>query len=273
MRSVTQDILTIQSAVMFGAVGNEAALAIYRHHHIRAARLDTVRLAAHPGYGTHFKDITPADSIAALLREFSSLEHFTALKAIQTGYFGHADQIKACADFLHSISSVDNRPFYMLDPVLGDAGRLYVDASIRTQMITSLLPLADMITPNFWELQWLVNHKASNEGEQAVEMAQNLLSRFANIKAILVTSVLCENQISDILVTKTAHHIFSHKHKILKEGGIAGAGDILAALCLVYYLYGQNIEDTCRRASHQLARMLGHEPSPLGIDIEAFYRQ
>ena len=61
------DILSIQSGVMAGAVGNDAAGPIYAQRDLKAARLDTVRLAAHPGHGVMRAHTTPANTLSELL--------------------------------------------------------------------------------------------------------------------------------------------------------------------------------------------------------------
>ena len=68
-----RDILSIQSGVMAGAVGNDAAGPIYAQMGLSAARLDTVRLAAHPGHGAMRAQVTPPDAISALLIDFFNL--------------------------------------------------------------------------------------------------------------------------------------------------------------------------------------------------------
>ena len=77
-------ILAIQSAVLVGAVGNDAAIPVYTHFRQKAARLDTVRLAAHPGFQAGFSDIEVVDVGVTSLEEqrrtpwmtFHSLEEF-----------------------------------------------------------------------------------------------------------------------------------------------------------------------------------------------------
>ena len=62
-----KNILSIQSAVIHGAVGNNAAMPIYQYLHQPAESVDTVQLAAHPGFGTNTLSVTPAAELLSLI--------------------------------------------------------------------------------------------------------------------------------------------------------------------------------------------------------------
>ena len=123
-------ILSIQSAVIHGAVGNNAAMPIYQYLRQPAESVDTVQLAAHPGFGTSMLSVTPAAELGALLADYRKLDIFRELGAIQTGYFGDHSQIGPVAQFIAASTQANKPLIYLLDPVLGDSGRLYVDSSI-----------------------------------------------------------------------------------------------------------------------------------------------
>ncbi|MGB0810560.1 MAG: hypothetical protein ACPGRU_04795, partial [Candidatus Puniceispirillaceae bacterium] len=85
---------------MHGAVGNDAAMPVYQHLKQPAERLDTVRLAAHPGFGTKAVSVTPPDELNGLLTDYRHLAIFQNLAAVQTGYFGQPSQIDPVARFI-----------------------------------------------------------------------------------------------------------------------------------------------------------------------------
>jgi len=259
-------ILTIQSAVMYGVVGNDAAMRVYHHHKIAAARLDTARLAAHPGYNTQFCDISVASALTRLLDDTAQLAAFSKLKLVQTGYFGAADQTATIRDFLNTHYSEEKRPLYLLDPVLGDGGRLYVDDDLPTAIKRNLLPLADYITPNLFELELLTGRKLATDHE-VIDAAQSLLS--GRLKAVLVTGTLgTEAMAADILVMPDMIRKYPHP---LRQTGIAGAGDILSALLICGLLAGQPIKDAAEIASTSLSEMIATTQSPLGIDLDSWF--
>ena len=267
LKSFQPDILAIQSAVMIGAVGNDAAMPVYTHFRHKAARLDTVRLAAHPGFGRGFTDITEAKVLAALLTDFANLQKDAMPKALQTGYFGAADQIFPVADFIASSQKKDDI-FYLLDPVLGDAGKLYVDQNIADAMQQKLLPLADMITPNAFELGLLVRQPINSLAD-AEEAGRKILGQLRRLRAVFATGIDAslpagEGRIADILISRDASVPFVHKSK---AHGISGSGDVLSAMILAGYLNCGDLTKACQSASNIVNQMIRKTATPLGLDV------
>ena len=267
LKSFQPDILAIQSAVMIGAVGNDAAMPVYTHFRHKAARLDTVRLAAHPGFGRGFTDITDARVLAALLTDFANLQKDAMPKAVQTGYFGAADQIFPVADFIASSQKKDDI-FYLLDPVLGDAGKLYVDQNIADAMQQKLLPLAAMITPNAFELGLLVR-KPIHRLADAEQAGRKILGQQRRLRAVFATGIdtsfpAGEGRIADILITRDASVPFVHKSK---AQGISGSGDVLSAMILAGYLIDGDLTKACQTASDIVNQMIRKTTTPLGLDV------
>ncbi len=267
-KPLRQKLLAIQSAVMAGAVGNDAAMPVYTHFHIKAGRLDTVRLAAHPGFGTKYAEIMSAHSIEKLLADYQQLAQFSELELIQTGYLGHASQIGPIARFIAQTQSDSAELRYILDPVLGDAGRLYVDPDIRAQMIRHLLPLAHILTPNHFELDSLTG-KGTTTIDAVTDAARTLLNR--RLEAVFVTGIsLNDKQIADLLVTQKTATPFLHKRR---AAGVSGSGDVLTALLCVFILQQNSIEQACQKASQMTARLIEQAYSPLGLPIpDALWR-
>ena len=110
-----QVILSIQSAVMHGAVGNDAAMPVYQHLKQPAERLDTVRLAAHPGFGTRAVSVTPPDELNGLLTDYRHLAIFRIWPLPETGYFGQPSQIDPVARFITESQAAHNNRLYLLD--------------------------------------------------------------------------------------------------------------------------------------------------------------
>ena len=262
--SFQPQILTIQSAVMIGAVGNDAAMPVYTHFRQKAARLDTVRLAAHPGFQAGFTDITPADTLAALLHDFANLQQTTLPDAIQTGYFGAADQIAPVTEFIAGSQNKGNI-FYLLDPVLGDAGKLYVEQSIAVSIQERLLPLADIITPNAFELGLLAGRDVTSLAEAEIAAQQLLAKNSGRLKAVFATGIHAgTGKIADMLTTGKGTTSFVHNRKI---HGVSGSGDVLSALVISAFLRDAGLEEACQRASVLAAEMIARTASPLGLAV------
>jgi pyridoxine kinase len=263
------DILSIQSGVMVGAVGNDAAGPIYAQRALSVARLDTVRLAAHPGHGAMRAYTTPPDTLSELLSDFFSLPQADDLKLIQTGYFGAAEQVSIVADHIRSYRNAHPTCQFLCDPVLGDSGRLYVDAAIKDEIEAHLLPLADYLTPNLFELSSLTGTLIKT-CDDAFQSADALLSKqqLSGCRAILVTGVPhSDGTITDCLVTRKSQDVV---HTSATTGGISGSGDILAALMIAHLLSypDDDIASAAKAACVMTSRLMAQATSHLTMPVK-----
>ncbi len=264
-----RDILSIQSGVMAGAVGNDAAGPIYAQMGLSVARLDTVRLAAHPGHGAMRAQITPPASLSALLMDYFSLPGVHNLRLIQTGYFGSAAQVAVVATKVREFLMSHPQCQFLCDPVLGDGGRLYVDSAIRDEMKKHLLPLADYLTPNLFELGALTG-KTIKTCDEAMFEGLTLLSaqELERCQAILVTGVpQIDGMISDCLITPTSQTII---YTSQPTGGISGSGDVLAALMASNLLKDNknDIHEAVRTACALTAILMAQAHSSLTMSVD-----
>ena len=251
-------LLSVQSAVIWGFVGNEAASLVHARLGHHALRLDTVQLAAHPGHGSQFRHITPAAALRGLLQDFAHLPIAGQLEAVQSGYFGEAGQPGELADFLEQAKP----PLYLLDPVLGDHGQLYVAPQIAAAIQEKLVPQADIITPNAFELGWLTGLPVTNLAE-AEQAAASLLE--AGPEAVLATGIsLPDGQVGDLLLSRAGRALFSGP---ASPQGVSGAGDSLAALLLGLMLAGQPLEVAAQTASRITREMIARAPDSLDMDL------
>ena len=255
-------ILSIQSSVIHGAVGNSAAMPIYQYLHQPAESVDTVQLAAHPGFRTSILSVTPAAELGALLADYQKLEIFSKLGAIQTGYFGDCSQITPVAQFIAASKQANETLLYLLDPVLGDAGRLYVNSSISDAIKAVLLPHADIITPNQFELTLLTETAIKNETD-AVTAARQLIT--GQLKAVFATGITtASGHICDILVSPDTEQIIIADKQ---SNGVSGSGDVLTAFLLNAILSGQNLPQAAHTANAKTAEILAKSDTALTMPV------
>ena len=235
---------------------------IYQYLRQPAGSVDTVQLAAHPGFGTSMLSVTPAVDLGALLADYEKLDIFSQLGAIQTGYFGDHSQIEPAARFIASSTQANELLIYLLDPVLGDAGRLYVDGSILEAMRADLLPQADIITPNQFELTLLAETSVKNETD-AVSAARQLID--GRLKAVFATGIeTASGQICDILVTSGTEQIMITDKQ---PNGVSGSGDVLSAFFLNAILSGQTLAQAAHTANAKTAEILSKADTALTIPV------
>jgi pyridoxine kinase len=157
------NVISIQSQVAFGHVGNSAAVFPMQMHGIDVVDVPTTLLSNRPGYPTIRGRVLDADLVADLLLGIEERGAVDRADMILSGYLGSADNAAVVADFVARAKARNPALRYCCDPVLGDRDRgLFVRADIPPQVGDRLLPLADIITPNHFEFEWLCGTTAAS---------------------------------------------------------------------------------------------------------------
>lgn len=213
-------VLSISSQVVWGPVGNSAAVPALQAKGHEVLALPTITLSNHPGHGAPQGFRTKPEDMARMLAALEALGALNNLDAVLTGYFASPEQVEEVAKLLRRVSCHS----VLVDPVIGDHGRLYVPQDVAAAIRTHLLPLASCITPNGFELAWLSGHEVHDEASAV------LAARSLGIGEVLATSIPAEGgRLATLLVTADAvHHVTSHK----LSGVPHGTGDFLSGLYL-----------------------------------------
>src|ERR1700737_4737635 len=179
-------VISIQSQVAFGHVGNSAAVFPLQMHGIDVTAVPTTLLSNRPGYPTIRGRVLEAQLVADVLLGIEERGAVEASSMILSGYLGSPDIAVVVADFVARAKARNPALLYCCDPVLGDRDRgLFVQADIPPLVRDRLCPLADIITPNHFEFEWLCGAKATTT-DQVIAQAQALLARGPS--TIVVTS-------------------------------------------------------------------------------------
>ncbi len=179
-------VISIQSQVAFGHVGNSAAVFPMQMHGIDVTAVPTTLLSNRPGYPTIRGRVLDAQLVADLLLGVEERGALDTCQMILSGYLGSPEIAAVVADFVTRATASHPHLIYCCDPVLGDRDRgLFVQADIPPLVRDRLCPLADIITPNHFEFEWLAGAKASTS-DKMIEAAQALLARGPS--TVVVTS-------------------------------------------------------------------------------------
>jgi pyridoxine kinase len=213
-------VLSISSQVVWGPVGNTAAVPALQARGHEVLALPTITLSNHPGHGSPRGFRTAPEDMAQMLATLEALGALNNLDGVLTGYFAAPEQVEEVARLIARL-----RPSHVLvDPVMGDHGRLYVPEAVAEAIRRHLLPLADCITPNGFELGWL-------SGREVVDEASAIAAaRALGIPEVLATSISAPHgEIATLLVTPDAVHAVATP----KRTGVPhGTGDFLSGLYL-----------------------------------------
>jgi pyridoxine kinase len=243
-------ILSIQSSVVYGHVGNSAAaLPLMRLGH-EVWRLDTVAFSNHPGHGGFSGRVVPPAEIAELLRGLKALDVLKDCRAVISGYLGEAGTASVAAEAVASVKAANAKAIYLLDPVIGDGGRVFVRPGVPEAIVERLLPLADICTPNVFELEHLTGMPVTDLAS-AKAAAQALRQR--GPKAVVVTGLAEDGRISTLAVDAggawrvTAPRI---------DRPLNGTGDLISALLLGHYLTTGSLPEALGLAASGMAEAI-----------------
>ena len=154
--SPAMTVISIQSQVAFGHVGNSAAVFPLQMHGIEVIAVPTTLLSNRPGYPTVRGKVLDAQLVADLLLGVEERGALDTCRMILSGYLGSPGIAAVVADFVARAKARHPKLLYCCDPVLGDRDRgLFVHAGIPPLVRDLLCPLADIITPNHFEFEYL----------------------------------------------------------------------------------------------------------------------
>ena len=233
-------VIAVSSHVARGCVGNRAMVFALERLGFTVWAVPTILLPYHPGRGPAERIVPDADQFAALLDALVQ-DGGAEVAGIVSGYLASAGQVEAVARLVASVKEARPDCLYLCDPVIGDAGRLYVGEKLAALIRDRLMPLADAATPNAFECAWLAGATDMPEPDLALRAAM------LPPPNVLVTSApaLMRGHVGNLLVQEDARWLFEHP-AVPTEA--KGTGDLLAALLLARRLQGHDWPEAARIA-------------------------
>ena len=181
------NLLSIQSHVAYGHVGNAAAVFPLQRLGVEVWPIHTVQFSNHTGYGDWRGQVFDAALIRELVAGIAQRGILSECDGVLSGYMGGADTAAAILDAVAAVKRANPAARYCCDPVIGDVGRgVFVREGIPEFMRARAVPAADVVTPNQFELDYLSGRASTtlSEARDAVKAVHDLGPR-----AILVTSL------------------------------------------------------------------------------------
>lgn len=259
-------VIVISSHVVRGSVGNRAAVFALETLGHPVWAVPTVTLPWHPGHGRATRIVPDDDAFAALMRDLEAAPWLGEVGGVLSGYLGSPAQAAAVASLVAAVRRRTPGALYVCDPVMGDLGGLYVPRATAEAIRDRLLPLADVATPNRWELQWL-SGQACDTPREAIAAAGRL-----GPPTMLVTSapVMMADSTGNLLVAATRALMAEHR---IVDRPPNGLGDLTGALFLARLLEGRDHEEALRSTTAAvfeiLARTAGRGGDELQIETDA----
>jgi pyridoxine kinase len=230
-------VLSIQSWVACGNVGNTAALFALQRLGCETWSLNTVAFSNHTGYGKWRGAAVPAGEIATLFEGIAELGILPRCDAVLSGYLGDAAAGPVLLDIVARVKEANPRALFACDPVMGDVGPgWYVRAGVPEFYRDHAIEVADIVTPNRFELEWLTGRSVRTLGE-ARAAAAGLRERGPGI--VLVTSLDLATDCVTVLAAGPDGVWAAETPRLPIEA--TGCGDAVAALFLRWRLSGEPV--------------------------------
>ena len=252
-------VLSISSQVAFGPVGNSATAPALESLGFTVLQIPTTILSFHPGHGKPAGLRTTGREIAAICNALLDKGMLSACAGIFTGYFATPEQVAAAADIIRTLKKMRPAPCYFCDPVIGDdpAG-LYAPIEVAEAINKQLLPLADCIAPNRFELFWLAGEHVRNQ--QEAEAA----ARSLGVPEVLATSIPSGEDLATLVIQKeSSHACVSAKLKDVPHG----TGDLLSGLYLGHRLLGSTPAVALDSAMDRLGKVIVASAGSNALDL------
>jgi pyridoxine kinase len=232
-------VLSVQSWVACGNVGNTAALFPLQRLGCETWSLNTVAFSNHTGYERWRGDTVPPSQIATLFRGIAELGVLPRCDAVLSGYLGEAETGPVLLDIVARVKEANPRALYCCDPVMGDVGLgYYVRSGIPEFFRDRALARADVVTPNRFELEWLSGKPVRSLAEACRAAAA---VRQCGPAIVLATSLETDNEHVAAIAAGPDGAWAVETPRLPIEA--TGCGDAVAALFLGWLLKGKPVPE------------------------------
>ena len=230
-------ILSIQSAVAYGHVGNSAAVFPLQRLGMEVWPVDTVQFSNHPGYGSRTGQIFTGSHVRDVVAGIAARGVLGQCVAVLSGYLGDPAVGEAVLDAVLTVRRANPAALYCCDPVIGDAGPgIYVQRDIPALLRDRCLPHADIATPNQFELQELTGLPIATL-DDAKRAAAALRGTMRPGACVLITSLAVNDTPADAIDLLASDALGAWRLRTPRLAIAAnGTGDTIAALFLLHRL-------------------------------------
>lgn len=255
-------VLSIQSSVAAGAVGNSAAVFCLQRLGIDVVRLDTVRFSNHPGHGGFAGGPAEAADLVRLVEGLDARGLLKDIDCVLSGYLGAGDHGPVVSDAILRARRGGSGCLYALDPVMGDRGRVFVKPEV-VDAIRALAPRADILFPNVFELGLLTGMPTGDLGE--VRTAAAALRAAGRPDRIVVATSVADGGRLGTLACGPDGEFIVRVPPI--DHPAYGAGDSFAALFLARYLGTRDLAEALSLATSSVHAVVAATAARASIDL------
>lgn len=270
-------VLSIQSHVVSGYVGNKSACFPLQVLGFEVDTINSVQFSNHTGYESFKGQVLNDTELGGLIEGLknNSIDYYSHLL---TGYIGSVSFLKKVKSVVEHLKTVNPNLVYVCDPVMGDNGKMYVPEELLPVYREHIVPLADIITPNQYEAELLSGQKIKNESDAAEVMEW---FHQQGVKTVVLSSTDFSSESELIGMASSVTNGSKTKLNIViprLSANFTGTGDLFAALLLAWMHHTNNnlkkaVENTLSTMQAILHRTLDMARSRAGADSCPSVRQ
>jgi pyridoxine kinase len=249
------NLLSIHSHVAYGHVGNAAAVFVLQRMGVEVWPIHTLQFSNHPGYGQHRGRVFDGALVRELVAGIEARGVLGQCDGVLSGYLGTEEIGEAIFDTVGAVKRANPAARYCCDPVIGDLVRgVYVREGVAAFMRDRLVPLADVVTPNQFELEIL-----SGRPSDTLAAARNAIDALhgRGPTAVLVTSLKTDDTPADcidMIASEESGQFRLRTPRLALDAN--GAGDAVAALFFAHYLRSGQIVEALAQAGSAIFGIL-----------------
>jgi pyridoxine kinase len=249
------NLISIQSHVAYGHVGNSAAVFALQRLGCEVWPVHTVQFSNHTGYGTWKGEVFAAARIGEVIDGIADLGVLGACDGVLSGYIGAVETGEAIVAAVGKVKAANPHASYCCDPVIGNRARgEFVRPGIAQFMRERALPAAAVVTPNHFELDRLVERETRSLAA-IIEAVDDIHAR--GPRAVLVTSVRSDATPAgslDVIASEGGARYLVRTPLLATPAN--GAGDLIAALFFFHYLRSGSVADALAAATSSVFGLL-----------------
>ena len=255
MKPLSFDVVSVQSQVVYGRVGNNVATPVLLRAGLEVAIVPTVVFSNTPHYPTIHGGCIPDDWFAGYLSDLKARRALSQLRAVLVGYLGGPSQTAMLAQWLRPLREQYPGLLVVADPVMGDEDSgIYVAKGMVDGHLQHLIPQSTGLTPNGFELRYLTSMPVDTT-DQVIAAARTLIR--GNTRWIVVTSAApqdCpEDEIQLIVVTADGAERIRHRRV---DSTVKGTGDLFSATLTACLLADQSLNEAASFSANVVMQAL-----------------
>ena len=252
-------VLILSSHVAASRVGGAAQAAVLNRAGIETILIPTVVLGRQPGAGSPGGGPLSPDMFASVIEGVVASGALDRVNAVIAGYFAEPSQVRAAVSLIAAVRAASPEAWIVVDPIMGDDGKgLYVSEGVAEVLTAELIPLAELVTPNAWELARITGRPI--KGPRAA------LAAARDVGGAILASSIAEGEDIGVLYADASQAYLAFHARL--DADPKGAGDLLTAWFVSSILRGLSPREALFAAVEQAASMVcGQTISPRMISI------